>query len=126
MAPMRRTLFLALVCLMAVVCLRPSIGTPTRDVLIRNTLSEPVLVYTFDRDQRYVQRVEAGAVWRDTWMYPLTAGDTRLVRVEADDAEDRPLFCAEYGFRDLERMNWQIELVRSLPCTGPPPSPAGP
>ena len=95
------------------------LGTPTRDVRIHNALSEPIHVYTFDRDPRFVQRVEAGEVWRDTWMYPLTDRDQRLVRVEADDLQGRPIFCADYGYADLARRNWQIEVGRTLSCSGP-------
>lgn len=98
------------------------IGTPTRDVQIRNGLSEPVQVYTVDRDPRFAQRIEAGEVWHDTWMYPLTDRDQRLVRVEADDLQGRPVFCADYGYGDLTRGNWRIEVGRRLSCSGPPTS----
>lgn len=109
--------------LIAAACVT-SIGTATRDVHITNGLGEPVLVYTFDRNPRFAQRVEPGGVWRDTWMYPLTSRDRRKVRVEADDLQGQPVFCADYGYDDLSRLNWRIQLGRTINCPGPPePSP---
>ena len=120
----RQVLCLVTACIIAS-CV-PSLGTPTRDVFVHNGLDEVVTVYTFDRDQRFGQMIKPGDTWRDTWMYPLNSVDRRRVRVWADDARGQLIFCADYGFSDLTKSNWRIDLSRALTCAGDPMSTSPP
>jgi hypothetical protein len=70
-----------------------------------------VTVYTFDRDPRFGEPLEPGQTWNDAWMYPLDSSDSRKVRVEADDADGKRVFCAHFSYRDLVNAKWKIELV---------------
>jgi hypothetical protein len=111
-APMRAGLRLALavvLCCLATGCVF-RLGDQTRDVDLVNASNQPLVVYTFDRDERFAMRIAGGQTWTDGWMYPLSADDRRLVSVEADDAKGLRVFCARYSFSDLAALHSRIEL----------------
>jgi hypothetical protein len=94
----------------AMVACGSGLGDQTRNLDIVNVSSQPLIVYTFDRDARFAKRVDGGQTWIDTWMYPLSADDHRLVVVEADDIDGHRVFCARFSYADLGSLKSRIEL----------------
>lgn len=89
----------------------PALGDPSRDVLVENQTQQRVVLYTFSRDPRFKEELAPGQVFRDSWLYPLRASDKRKVRVEADDERGMRLFCADFSYDDLVRLNWRIAIT---------------
>lgn len=89
----------------------PRFGDPTHSVFIRNATAQSVTAFAFDRDPRFGEELAPGETWHATWMYPITAGDRRKVRVKADAEDGTRIFCADFGYEDLTRLDWKIELM---------------
>lgn len=92
-------------------CLPIAFGDATRDVYIRNATDQAIVLFQVDRDPRFQSRVAPGETVMGTWRYPLSSGDRRRVRVEADDLAGRTIYCAEFGFNNLEQIRWRIEII---------------
>ena len=87
------------------------IGDTTRTVTVRNALAQPIELYTFQRDARYQIHLAAGQSISQGWMFPVTADDRRVRRIEADDARGTMVFCLDVTYEELVKRKWTIEIA---------------
>jgi hypothetical protein len=88
------------------------VGDLTREVRIRNRMNIVVVEFSYGRrDPRYRERMAPGESVIQTWMYPISAGDSRKRRVEADSEDGKLVFCTDIGYSDLSRQGWVVDIV---------------
>jgi hypothetical protein len=109
------SVLLMLIVVLASCGLIPTLGDPTRTVTVRNTFSEPVDLYTLERKPNYRVRLAAGQSFSQGWMFPISADDRRVRRVEADTLQGDHVFCLDVTYEVLVRRNWTIEVSPGHP-----------
>ena len=88
------------------------IGDRTHAVTIRNRLDRPIIEYSYGRrDPTLREMLAPGETLVQTWRSPIGSDDGRKRRVEADDDTGKLVFCADYGYQDLLRVDWTIDVV---------------
>lgn len=104
-------LSLVAICLTACGFVGP-VGDLTRAVRIRNHMDVPVVEYSYGRrDARYRERLAVGESIVQTWMYPISPGDSRKRRIEADDEAGTLVFCSDVGYEDLVKSEWRVDIA---------------
>lgn len=84
-------------------------GDPSHDVTIKNDTAVLVMVYEDDKSSgRVPTRVEPGAEYRNTWLWPVTRDDRRRRTMLAEDAAGNVVFCARLSREDLEAASWVV------------------
>ena len=87
-------------------------GDPTHSITIHNGLQVPITEYSYGRrDSSYFEHLSPGTSIVQTWMYPISPDDSRTRRVEADNLSGGLVFCRDFGYQDLIRLNWKIEIT---------------
>ena len=83
---------------------------PFEYVYFTNRAAGPVSLYEITRTPESLTPLAPGETRRRNWRYPIDATDLRRVRVQADDSEGKRIFCHDFSYEDLKRVNWHIDI----------------
>ena len=105
----RPVIVATLAALVGCACL-PSFGDTTRTVTLRNGFAHEISLYTYKHEPQYETRLGPGESLSEGWMFPVSAGDSRVRRVEADDPTGARVFCLDLTYGELVKRNWQVDV----------------
>ena len=85
----------------------------SHDVQLRNATETIVLLYEDNTDPPSPPvRLEPGATRHNVWLWPVRPTDSLRRTVVALSLERSLLYCQEFTYQELERLQWRVEITR--------------
>jgi hypothetical protein len=93
------------------------LGDRGHGIYFHNATASNVVLYELGRERPDVgvHRMAPNALVGSSWIVPANGSDDRTVRVEAT-SDDKLIYCRVVGWKDLENLNWRIEITQTDTC----------